>query len=467
MNDLWRVVALVALATLLRAVDLEGGQFRGDEALHLARAAAIARGDVLPAIGFPSTDGYPTPAVFHYLLAAPVRVCGPSPLAVMAVIVALNALAIGGLYRVAAPRLGRAPAACAAALLATSPSVVLAGRKIWNPDLLLPVGVLVLALCWRSRDRRGVDLGLAGVLATVATSLHYSGLALGLVVVWTWLGPGERPRAERLRWVGPWVGVLVSIAISAPFLLAWSRVEAATRASATDPYRGVGATLVELAALLGPARAARLAGDPSGALGHGVGWALLALGITGLVLLARRGPAVWLVVVWAVAGLLPLLLGLVPARPHYLRVLLVPLALGVGACAQRLAPRVTPRALATTAGLAATGLALASLSLLWGLRDRGGAPHAEYGIPLRAKQAAVAHLLDDGLTLARYPALEYLILSDLEGRRRGVEATPWTVPYWEVELRLPTPSPQELGEIVVGAGDPAAPWGPHLIVRGR
>lgn len=144
-RDALAATALLLVAAGLRLTALEQGQFRGDEAMHLLRAAAIARGDVAPVLGLPTTDGLPTPATFHYALAGLVALVGARPYPVMVAVALLNAAAAGGLYLAARRDAGRLAAGVAGGVLAAAPGLVVSGRKVWNPDLVLPLAVAVLS----------------------------------------------------------------------------------------------------------------------------------------------------------------------------------------------------------------------------------------------------------------------------------------------------------------------------------
>lgn len=486
----WAEVALVAaLGLALRLHDVGGGQFRGDEALHLARAAAIARGETWAATGMRTTDGWPTPPVFHWVLAGAVLVVGAEPARVMALVAVASGLACGGLVLAGRRLVGRRAALVAGLLVAVSPGLLFFGRKVWNPDLLLPLSVVTLALLGQASRSRGRDRARGGALAVAigAAAIHYSAVAAVAAVAATWR-PGLRVRA-------PWLALGLWAALLAPFA-----VEAARERSRAGPLPPTPAPTDEAPGIdpapgRGPLAAARVV---SGALGSGCGLViagptavaaatgglplraldaalLLAAGAGALLLVrrARRGGPARPLLVWVVVGGASLGAGLVAARDHYALVLAPPLALCAGVAFAR-AERRLRRARGALAALAVAGVGCVALEAVVGWRlvaelsARGGALDGPHHVGLRWKEAAVARCLDQGLAVADYPTLEFVILADLEGRRRGARETqPFHVPWWNVDLRLPIPQPlQGLGRIGVGPAPPGA-WsdGPVWVER--
>jgi hypothetical protein len=484
----WAEVALVAAVGLaLRLHDVGGGQFRGDEALHLARAAAIARGETFPATGMRTTDGLPTPPVFHWLLAGAVLVVGAEPARVMALVAVASGLACGGLVLAGRRLVGRRAALVAGLLVAVSPGLLFFGRKVWNPDLLLPLSVLTLGLVGRAARSRGRDgaRGAALAVAVGAAAIHYSAVAAVAAVAATWR-PGLRVRA-------PWLALGLWAVLLAPFAAAAAR-ELSRDGPLPPPTPTAGAPGIDPVAGRGPIAAARVV---AGALGAGAGLVvagptavaaatgplgglvaldgvLLAVAGVGAVLLARRarrpGPARPLLV-WVLVGGLPLGVGLVAARDHYALVLAPPLALCAGLACARAERALRRRGLAALAlvGVAALGLeAVVGWRLVAELGARGGALDGPHDVGLRWKEAAVSRCLDQGLAVADYPTLEFLILADLEGRRRRIQETQLHhVPWWDVDLALPKPQPLNgLARIGLGPAPPGA-WsdGPVWVER--
>lgn len=488
----WAEVALVAAVGLaLRLHDVGGGQFRGDEALHLVRAAAIARGETWVATGMRTTDGWPTPPVFHWLLAGAVLVVGAEPARVMALVAVASGLACGGLVLAGRRLVGRRAALVAGLLVAVSPGLLFFGRKVWNPDLLLPLSVLTLGLVARAARSRQRDGARAGALAVAvgAAAVHYSAVAAVAAVAATWR-PGRRLRASWLV-LGLWALLLAPFAAEAARGLSRDgRLPPPAAAEGLpqglDPVAGRGplaAARVVAGALgggaglvvAGPTAVAAAAGPLAG-LVRALDLALLGVAVAGALLLARRarrpGPARALLA-WLVVGAVPLGVGVVAARDHYALALAPPLALCAGLAFAR-AERALRGRRGPLAALALVGVAALAFEAVLGWRlvaelsARGGALDGPHDVGLRWKEAAVRRCLDEGLAVAEYPTLEFLILADLEGRRRRIPETQLHhVPWWNVDLALPKPQPlRGLGKIGVGPAPPGAwPEGPVWVER--
>lgn len=469
----WGVAGAVALlATALRVHDLPGGSFGGDEALHWHKACEIARGDrPPPAIGFYTTDGWPMPAVFNWLEAAWIALAGDDPLPGMTAVAALNGLAAGALVLAARPAVGSRAAGLAGILLAVAPSLVLGGRKLWNPDLLVPAVVATLGLALRAQARPGArGAGPAVFMGWLTLAVHYTGLAALAAACQAWLD-GRGTVRERLRRPGAWVGALAGLSLFLPFLLALS---GARRGNNPDPNRwGPLPSAEQLAGLVGSGDAFEWVGPavttaaaPGGArwAALAAGWLLLVAAAAGLAWFARSlrtDPRARLIAGWTALATAPLFLGLMPARSHYLigatPLLLVAAArLFVRAGAGRRCVRRA--AVAALLAVVCGGQAFLASRLVRVLEERGGAPGARYGVAYRHQAAAAARVVEERLALRDFPGLAFLVLVEREGRRRGAAPVhSYTVPYWELEVALPVPAELRPGRFArVGLDAPRA-----------
>lgn len=487
---------IAALGCALRLHDIAGGQLRGDEAMFLLRGVEIASGARAPAIGLQTTDGLPTPPTFVWLVAALVRLVGPEPARVMGAIALLCGLACGGVVLASARAVGPVAATVAGALLAASPGLLLHQRKVSNPDLLLPFAVLALAAALRAaRAREARGAGPALFLGALAATIHYSAAACAVAAAVGWLGGAGGPRA-RVRRRGAWLGLAAALALVTPFLSALAsrprRAPSADATAAADPAgpapaeerrldggapgRGPLAAAGMLAGALGAAEGLRIAGPAASAAAAGplrpllpvTDAALLLAGGAGLGLLAARArprtgaraAGARVLVAWAATLALPLGLGLIPARSHYGVAAAVVLALGAGVAVARARRALRRRRRAAAALLACVVAFVAAEAALSGrlvaaLAERGGAADAPHDAGARHKLALVRRCVDEGLLVVRYPSFDYVLLLDLERRRRGLTRThPLRIDYWDLDLLLPVPDPVRGRAAIVA--DPAA-----------
>lgn len=174
--------AVGAVTAWLRLRDLSSMEFGYDEALVLGIAQRVVDGDLTTVSNFSSVDAR-NPPLFPYLIALP-GLIGDGPIAATAFVGVCSVLAAILTVLVAWPRLGAFAAITAGMLFAVAPWAVRFGRKLWSPDIL-PVVTVVLLLCLflvLERDRTWA-VGAVPVLLCACFQLHFSAVALAAPVV--------------------------------------------------------------------------------------------------------------------------------------------------------------------------------------------------------------------------------------------------------------------------------------------
>jgi hypothetical protein len=195
-RELWLVMAILLLATILRVGWPTLTEFKFSEARLEALALELTREGRLPLLGVPSSAGFDHSPISVYLyIPAFLFTANPIP-----------ATIFGGLVNVAAVALcwwlarrwaggGRWAALVSALLFAVSPWAVVFSRKIWQvafvPLLTLAfVGFMVSALVeepvLRSSQARKWHLSLALVLYALLVQVHPSAVSLALAIL-LWL----------------------------------------------------------------------------------------------------------------------------------------------------------------------------------------------------------------------------------------------------------------------------------------
>ncbi|MFX0113360.1 MAG: glycosyltransferase family 39 protein [Candidatus Hodarchaeota archaeon] len=206
--EILSVVAICALALLLRIWNLEWSEFKGDEAFWCFMAEEILTelenwleglfqgridilfdrvmrtlvGEGLPVSGQLKLglqmEAYGGPIV-GYIVAIGYYLFGWNPVAGTVIIAILNVLGVLLTYFVGRRLYNHQVGLISAALLATSPWFVLFSRKIWtsvNFPWLVPLLLLALWSC--ARVGRGYAYFTAGVSLGIAAQLHLTGFSL-------------------------------------------------------------------------------------------------------------------------------------------------------------------------------------------------------------------------------------------------------------------------------------------------
>jgi 4-amino-4-deoxy-L-arabinose transferase-like glycosyltransferase len=391
------VIAIVALAAVVRLAWPGLTEFKADEGRLLTLALQAAAGDV-PLHGIATSVGFPNAPLSVWLYALPL-LFWRHPFAPTLFTGLLNTLAVVGVYWLARRTWGVPAALAAALLLAAGPWAIVFSRKIWAQNLLPPFAVgwgIGAVLAFVEGRRPWVVLHL--VCLALAVQLHpaAAGLApatlLFLVVF-----------RRRVGWGWVVLGGLLAALTVAPYLWhLWSL----WRAGGLPFSTGQAAAEVSLDSLwLALSIAAGFGVEPLAGeafalpLGAAVArWLWLGLVVAGMGYAAWRAARHWqrpssqvglIVLAWLLAPALLFVWHRTPVYVHYF-IAGLPAACILGgvvfaATVERLAARgrgVAWAALVLTGGL---------LLLGWGglMRAVVAAPgETGFGVPLRTKLAA-------------------------------------------------------------------------------
>lgn len=211
------LLAVIALAALLRLTRLNLAEFKLDEANHYRMAYDLLQGR-WRWTGSTASVGFPKPPLFIYVLAVPLAVTH-DPRVVTGLLGALASLSTGAFYALLRRRLGWQAALGAALLFAFNPQAVLYARKLFTADLLPPLATLFLWASLTLLETPSPKVGRRAVLTVLAFSLllltTFSPVILLPVlafVLWE--------RRDALTWRG-WAGAVAAlIAPFVPYLLA-------------------------------------------------------------------------------------------------------------------------------------------------------------------------------------------------------------------------------------------------------
>ncbi|HYY88632.1 MAG TPA: hypothetical protein VFA49_07545 [Chloroflexota bacterium] len=174
----WAAWLGVLVAAVLRLAWLDLVQFGTDEASWLKLAEDLVRFGRVPETGLMSSQGIPAPPHFVYLL-APLVALGRDPAVATGAIALANVGAVAATAWLAWRWFGPLPGATATLLYAVNPWAVFWSRKIWQPDLLAPIALLlVFGLDRALVGRRLAWAALAFPLVALGTMTHYSFVVL-------------------------------------------------------------------------------------------------------------------------------------------------------------------------------------------------------------------------------------------------------------------------------------------------
>lgn len=206
-------VGILALAAWLRLSHLDITLFEHDEAEWSNAALDLVRGGPPPLVGVSSLVAVATGPAFIYTLAASMLV-STDPSFVTGSVGLFNLIGVALTFFFTRRYFGPLPAALATLLYATNPWAVYHSRKIWNPNLMPLLSIVLLwALFLVAVDRRTRYLLLASAALALCLQLNQAGLVLvplvgGFIVVyWRRIGLGTILGAT-----------IVALAVSAPYL---------------------------------------------------------------------------------------------------------------------------------------------------------------------------------------------------------------------------------------------------------
>ena len=136
--DLLLLVIVVLTAGALRLGRIGVVSFQYDEALISQNVLDMLHNRDLPLTGQPTSVGIPASPMSLYVLAIPFAVSS-SPLIATAFIALINTLAVGLLFVLAQRYVNRTVATVAGLAYAVNPWAILYSRKIWEPNLFVPL----------------------------------------------------------------------------------------------------------------------------------------------------------------------------------------------------------------------------------------------------------------------------------------------------------------------------------------
>ncbi len=179
---IWVVVIFLSAAVFrLTALDLI--EFKLDEARDVYEMELFWQNPTLLERGTIQSTGVYNPPLWYYFLSvisAPSR--DPQYLSFM--IALINCVAVAGFYLVARRFYGQGVALASSLLLAFSPWNILMSRKIWAPDMILPLLVPLFFFLNKlilEKDKKSI-LGVV-VFALLLAQLHASGVFLTITVI--------------------------------------------------------------------------------------------------------------------------------------------------------------------------------------------------------------------------------------------------------------------------------------------
>lgn len=131
-------ILVVFSSALFRVTNLDLIEFKADEAINLFLASRPLFGHPMPPGGAVSSIGVLNPPLFNYIL-FPFTLLTLDPKIISLLIGIINSLAIGLFFLIVRRYYGLIVAGVAAILFALSPWAILYSRKIWPPDLVIPM----------------------------------------------------------------------------------------------------------------------------------------------------------------------------------------------------------------------------------------------------------------------------------------------------------------------------------------
>jgi 4-amino-4-deoxy-L-arabinose transferase-like glycosyltransferase len=388
---------IVLVAAAARFFQLDLMEFKGDEAgvyrlaLHTLGYSEPGVGRFFPTEGIRSSVGIPNTPLFVYLIALPVAVVR-SPLAPVALIAALNVVAVWLCYIVGARIWSRAAGLIASALFALSPWAIIFSRKLWEQDLLPIVGGLFLlelhALLVQRRERAAATLV---ILAAIGTQLHFSAIVLCGLALYA-LGRGRRVVTRRSLSAGLGVAAVLWI----PFLVLHGKGLLHPRAASVPPavaHRFAHA--IHLMAAIGGADGLSSFVSWQPAAAQAVSLALAVATFVGLAFAVRDARGEIRVVrgmtlVWYAAPAALLTILRTDAYIHYFIVLFPLPFIGLGYLVSRMRFRLRMAGFVLAAVLA-VAFAATDVELAHRIAEHGGAP-GDYGSAYRVKRSVAREI---------------------------------------------------------------------------
>ena len=210
----WILLLLIVLvAAYFRLASLNLAEFKGDEAGSSFILRALVQQEKVPLTGPPLTTGGNAGPIYYYILAVPSLV-STNPIVASAFIAAVNVVGVAFTFKLASEFFNERVALIATALGAVSPFAILFSRKMWNPDLVFPITV-VLFYCLYSFVIKSRSKYLVPVFVAYAIVLQVHPITLFLapvIVLFLWR---FRSRIQSKHLL---IGIAVSLILFAPFI---------------------------------------------------------------------------------------------------------------------------------------------------------------------------------------------------------------------------------------------------------
>jgi 4-amino-4-deoxy-L-arabinose transferase-like glycosyltransferase len=401
-SDLIVILPILLVSALLRLLNLDYMEFKGDEANNLFAASYLALGKGFLLVGIPSSIGTFFPPLFTYLMAVPL-LFSRNPVVATGLVALLNCAAVGLSYVFCRRYFGQRVAVIAAVFFAVNPWAVLYSRKIWPPDPLplFVVGFFYCLFAVVCEGRRRLLLGCLACFAAM-TQLHLSSIYLlvVLVLVLVWFRP-------KIGWGCYLGGIGIALLIDTPYL-------------AFDLLNRGYNLKIYLRALSLPSRFHPEALTTPFVLGstlgfmHFVDWPsldvlqafLVAMGVVYL-FFRRSDPRYAVLILWFCVPLVFLLVSKLDVQPHYF-IFFYPIQFVlVGILADALMRNLQPRSKVLSYGTAALLVVLAtyqlqsSVKFVTSITEREQLAWAEYGPeygpPFRFRVQEIRELAQKGI----------------------------------------------------------------------
>lgn len=207
------MLAILALALLLRMGWPTLAEFKRDEAHVVRTALAIAYEGALPVEGVGASIAVSNLPLSLYLMAIPLRLWR-DPVAAVLCIGLLNGMAVWACYAFGRVYFGRATGLIAAFLFAVNPWAIIYGRKIWSQNL--PAVTIAFFAALSTVLVRGKPWAWVGACVALAAlvGLHLGGLAFVPILLLVLL-----LYRRRVNWKPLLVGAVFCVLAFAPYLI--------------------------------------------------------------------------------------------------------------------------------------------------------------------------------------------------------------------------------------------------------
>lgn len=209
----WLTILVVwGVAVGLRLGWMGINRFALDEANIALPAMAMMRGGEFVFFGTFSSVGIPFFPMGTWLFAPPFLLTG-DPLIGTAYIGVINVIAVIGFGWLLSHQAGWLAGWAGALLLASSPYAVNFSRFFWQPNIMIPMTIIwmaVMLIALTSKTKRNQWVGGAVFASSIALQIHFAGL--GLIIAGLIIG-------LRHRWWWEWRGALIGGALSLLFTI--------------------------------------------------------------------------------------------------------------------------------------------------------------------------------------------------------------------------------------------------------